>query len=265
MKKVITICAVVGMIIAISATAGANLSPPLAPLRVSLGSGSFTVSSLADDQTPEWCVATSAGYPQSYVWPMEQVAYPVGYTYRVEVLGFTPLPPIPDSHSWSHLPDYHGIKLAVADRNFQDVKGFAYADENTGTEPDYLGMRYETFVPWQEWTLGSDENISDLGDNFDLRLEFYQTVADGQVTATLYYRRYGETNWTQRTSGWQTTSSGHNLELSPDGAPHMIVFGGVGTASWDEYAYTTIPAPGAILLGGLGVSLVGWLRRRRAL
>jgi len=90
---------------------------------------------------------------------------------------------------------------------------------------------------------------------------YWDSIGSGVIKA---YDPYGNllASLSNTTTGVNTT------DLSALGKIGMIYFNSVDDgagADFDNLSFSPVPAPGAIVLGGIGVGLISWLRRRRTL
>ena len=150
--------------------------------------------------------------------------------------------------------DSSGANLQVGNWGAQtnNTKGLGvWADD-----PSYLIMDFSTLVDSLQLDFGNDDpGFSIAGDQAVLTV-FLGASQVGQTAVVM--NRDDIMNQTIAISGPVFDRATFFYNVSTNGLIEIV----------DNIQFTpfsAVPAPGAILLGGIGTGLVGWLRRRRSL
>ena len=119
---------------------------------------------------------------------------------------------------------------------------------------DYLGIG----IPASTTTFTFDTDIVGYGGDWDTSPPSGNPAGGIAFSADgAYVDSVGDWEVFYGFFGFTSTTPFNTVVLGGSSGGDMIAL--------DNMVYSVIPAPGAILLGGIGVGLVGWLKRRKTL
>jgi hypothetical protein len=156
----------------------------------------------------------------------------------------------PDDQLYIRLLSENDIAAAISAKNMVNVSG-GYNDIYRGTDHSAAGDDLSGYGTWL--TTYQDKNA----------YSYQYTDKNGHLI----------TEWVNPPEDFTYTFSAAEVALLNSDIANGGVFGigldpdcyYLNSGVSFTYTTTTIPAPGAVLLGSIGVAIVGWLRRRRTL
>ena len=199
------------------------------------------------DDSDEYSYKTLPGLQAGMTWRLEYDLYPARFDWAGDArLGFVDSDLYIESEEGLH-PQWMSIIFAKIDQGYVPIIRWLTSEGNSG------GYEYSS----NRFTPGTWYNI------------LFEYDPDASQIYTLMKERESGTILVEDTLSviGTFTSDIDRLAmstLSDDYAPGATG-GATGISYIDNITVSQIPAPGAIILGGIGAGFIGWLRRKKAI